>query len=131
MASTKKSSDSPVCVKKASTPREQLLEQAIRLTAVDRNKSYGNPEDNFKNIATLWSNYLTASTGIEITISPSDVAYMMIHMKLARLSTNPTHYDSVLDVAGYAACAADCIAAEQNKNRSNIGEANSVGQAIR
>lgn len=102
------------------TPRQTLLNQALVITSADRNKAYGSPEDNFRNIAVYWSQHLTASTGIEITVSPSDVAYMMVLMKLARLSTNPTHYDSILDVAGYAACAADCIVAEQNKNRNTI-----------
>ncbi len=110
--------------KSVPTPREQLLQHAITITAVDRNKAYGNPEDNFKNIADRWSLYLSASTGTEIVVSPTDVAYMMVDMKLARLSTNPTHYDSILDVAGYAACAADCIVAEQNKNRGTFSGAN-------
>lgn len=121
MASTKK----PPAYRPVS-PREQLLQQAIAITTADRNKSYGDPENNFHNIAVYWSQHLTASTGIEITLTPSDVAAMMMLMKLARLSTNPMHQDSVLDVAGYAACAADCIAAEQNKNRSTIGGANNA-----
>ncbi len=106
------------------TAREQLLQTAITITAVDRNNTYGKPEDNFKNIADRWSLYLSASIGTEIKLSPTDVGYMMVDMKLARLSTNPTHYDSILDIAGYAACAADCIAAEQNKNRGEISGAN-------
>ena len=108
------------------TPRQTLLSQAMAITSRDRNKAYGDPENNFRNIAVYWSQHLTASTGIEITVTPMDVASMMMLMKLARLSTNPTHWDSLLDVAGYAACGADCIAAEQSKNRSNIaGNSNS------
>lgn len=107
-------------------PRQALLQEALKITSVDRNSAYGNPEDNFRNIAVYWSQHLSASTGLEITLSPSDIAYMMILMKLARLSTNPTHYDSILDVAGYAACAADCIAAEQAKNRGAMEGGNST-----
>jgi hypothetical protein len=33
-----------------------------------------------------------------------DVALLMIGMKLARLRHNPSHEDSWVDVAGYAAC---------------------------
>lgn len=95
-------------------PRQQLLHEAMSIVSVDRNQAYGKPEDNFKNIAVYWSQHLTASTGIEITVTALDVAHMNILQKMARLSTNPMHYDSTVDVAGYAACAAGCIAAEQN-----------------
>lgn len=89
-------------------PRQLLLQQASDITSNDRNKAYGNPEDNFRNIAAYWMKYLTQSTDLDIVITPQDVAHMMILMKMARLATNPSHYDSLLDIAGYAACAADC-----------------------
>lgn len=108
-------------------PREQLLREAIGIVSNDRNKAYGNPEDNFKNIAVYWSQHLTASTGIEITVTALDVAHMNILQKMARLSTNPTHHDSTVDVAGYAACAAGCVAAEQDKIRGAM----SAGQSLR
>lgn len=94
---------------KTQSEREKLLKQAIQITTSDRNKQYGNPEDNFRVIAGFWSTYLTAAQGCDIVLSPADVAQMMILFKTARLATNPTHYDSILDQAGYAACAADCI----------------------
>lgn len=95
-------------VNKQSTPRKRLLERAIDITSNDRNKAYGNPEDNFTNIAAYWSNYLSQSARIDITFTAQDVAHMMILMKMARLATNPSHEDSLVDIAGYAACAADC-----------------------
>ena len=98
----------PQLFNKPTSPRERLLKEAIRITTSDRNAAYGNPEDNFANIAAYWSSYLTQSTKVDIVISPQDVAHMMILMKVARLATNPTHYDSLLDIAGYAACGADC-----------------------
>ena len=92
-------------------PRQQLLDEARKITSVDRNKNYGNPEDNFQHIADYWNKYLQTagflregSTGLRHI----DVAYLMVLMKMARLNTNPTHHDSLVDVAGYAACAADC-----------------------
>lgn len=96
-------------VDKPETPRESLLKEAARITTTDRNTAYGKPEDNFANIAKLWSVYLSASRLPQVTFTASDVAHMMILMKVARLSTNPTHYDSLVDIAGYAACGADCI----------------------
>lgn len=90
------------------TPREHLLKQAIAITTGDRNAAYGSPEDNFANIAAYWNSYLTQAHKASIVLTPQDVAHLMILMKMARLATNPAHYDSLLDIAGYAACAADC-----------------------
>lgn len=95
-------------IKARPTERKMLLDHAALITSTDRNKDYGNPEDNFANIATYWTAYVKQSSGIEITFSAQDIAHMMILMKMARLATNPSHYDSLVDVAGYAACAADC-----------------------
>lgn len=94
------------------TPRQVLLETALKITSQDRNKQYGNPEDNFQNIANRWNLYLCQRfPGMKIpALQPIDVAFMMIDMKMARLGPNPTHQDSLVDVAGYAACAADCQA---------------------
>ncbi len=96
------------------SPRELLLQQAISITTGDRNAAYGNPEDNFANIASYWMRYLTQAKNVDIVITPQDVAHMMILMKMARLATNPAHYDSLLDIAGYAACAADCQQARRD-----------------
>jgi len=91
-------------------PRQQLLDEARKITSVDRNKNYGNPEDNFQNIADYWNVYLRVLGVLRdgVSIKHVDVAYMMALMKLARLNTNATHHDSLVDLAGYAACAADC-----------------------
>ena len=85
--------------------RQVLLEEAIQLTTTDRNKEYGNPEDNFRNIADYWNVYQRQRG---CTSTPQDVAMMLILLKVARLATNPAHFDSLVDIAGYAACAADC-----------------------
>lgn len=96
-------------------PRQQLLQEALQITSHDRNSAYGNPEDNFQHIADRWNLYLEARfCGFlegDRKITAQDVGCMMIDMKLARLSTNPSHRDSLVDIAGYAACAEDCRAA--------------------
>ena len=95
----------------APMPREKLLQLALSITSNDRNKAYGNPEDNFQNIADYWNTYLTQRAGggtVEFRFTSQDVPHMMILMKMARLATNPGHYDSLVDIAGYAACGADC-----------------------
>ena len=52
----------------------------------------------FETIAARWSLVL----GIEVT--PAQVALCLIDLKLARLTRDPSHLDSIVDVAGYAAC---------------------------
>lgn len=80
------------------TVRGQVLQAAATCVLQDRNNSYGSPEDSFSLIAGYWTVYL----GQEIT--PVQVANMMALMKIARLTANPTHLDSYIDLAGYAAC---------------------------
>lgn len=82
--------------------REDLLTEALGYVTRDRNSAYGNPEDNFGNIAGLWREYLRGKD-IE-DLNAADVAAMMILMKVARLKYNPAHRDSWVDTAGYAAC---------------------------
>ena len=91
--------------------RARVLEATSKAVLSDRNKAYGNPEDNFKNIADVWNWWLRGKVapGVEVpvVITALDVAHMMTLMKMARLKTNPTHFDSIVDTAGYAACAGD------------------------
>jgi hypothetical protein len=53
---------------------------------------------NFTAIAARWSLVL----GISVT--PAQVALCLIDLKLARLTRDPSHLDSIVDVVGYAAC---------------------------
>lgn len=78
--------------------REECLRTACEIVNGQREKSYGSPEDNFKMIAYLWSDYLEAD------ISAVDVAMMMALLKIARISTGTFKEDSFIDLAGYAAC---------------------------
>jgi hypothetical protein len=90
-----------------------ILEEAIAVVG-GRGKSYGRPEDNFGRIAALWTVHLRNrydEPGSEIAplsklplLDAQDVAMMMTLMKLARLQNDPTHHDSWVDLAGYAAC---------------------------
>lgn len=86
--------------------RGDLLAEAAKIVAVDRNSNYGEPEDSFGDIAALWNaqGYTFTKAGGSRPLTGSDVALMMTSMKLARLKNNPTHRDSWVDIAGYAAC---------------------------
>lgn len=93
--------------------RQQVLLEAALCVLKDRNQAYGTPEANFGNIANLWNSYLSAKTGVNLLATPFvtsvDVALMMDLVKTARLATNPTHGDSWVDKAGYAACGGDIV----------------------
>ena len=64
----------------------------------NREQVYGSAEASFAAIAARWSLVLG------ITVTPAQVALCLIDLKLARLSHDPSHLDSIVDVAGYAAC---------------------------
>ena len=63
----------------------------------ERRDDYGDAADQFKAIAARWS----ITLGMPVT--PAQVALCMIDLKLARLTYDPRHIDSVVDVIGYAA----------------------------
>lgn len=89
--------------------RAELLTAA--LDAVNaRPKAYGPPERNFDRIALLWSDHTVNryGAGVGLKFDAVDVACMMALMKIARLEETPDHLDSWTDLAGYAACGAEC-----------------------
>jgi hypothetical protein len=63
----------------------------------ERRDDYGEAAEQFKAIAARWS----ITLGMPVT--PAQVALCMIDLKLARLTYDPRHIDSVVDVIGYAA----------------------------
>jgi hypothetical protein len=84
-------------------PRKHLLDTAESLVNGDRNVQYGDPNEDFKRIAKMWSILL----GVEV--KPEQVAMCMIAMKLSRLVWTPGKEDSWVDIAGYAACGWDVV----------------------
>jgi hypothetical protein len=99
----------------ASAPKVEPMTKAKCLdlakgAVADRGLNYGKPEDNFARIAARWRVHLKNRFGVEVAIDAASVAMMMQDMKLARLENNPTHLDSWVDSAGYAACGAEIAA---------------------
>lgn len=86
--------------------RAECLKKAHECVCGQREQDYGKPEDNFKGIAGLWSAY----KGVEFTAG--DVAMMMALLKVARIRTGTGTADSFVDLAGYAACAAEIASTE-------------------
>lgn len=78
--------------------RRTILLEAEEAVCSDRNKHYGDPEDNFEDIAKLWTAYKN------VTFTRGDVAVFMMLVKIARMKTSPDLKDHWVDIAGYAAC---------------------------
>jgi hypothetical protein len=95
--------------------RGELLAEAERIVNGARNVQYGDPNDDFKSTAALWTTHLLRvekRTGAAWQLEPHDVAIMMILLKVSRLGWSPEKADHWLDVAGYAACGYDCSDAQ-------------------
>ena len=83
--------------------RTEILNQAIKITTKDRNNTHGEPEDSFRKIAAIWSAIL------DKPIAPYTVALLMAGLKIARAAGKPDNPDNWVDLAGYAACGAECV----------------------
>lgn len=92
--------------------RREVLEAAIKCVCQDRQDQHGKPEDTFAMIADMWEIYLSHKYQIDLSLHPSDVAWMMVLFKCARSAQNPDTEDSYVDAAGYSS-----LAAELNEKR--------------
>lgn len=106
--------------------RSHLLQEAEKIITTDRNKSYGEPDEDFQRIAAIASAMgfrIEKDTGVDgftssRPLTGSDVARFMIALKLSRLSWMPTHRDSWLDIAGYAGCGFETAQLEEDRRTS-------------
>ncbi|MBA3551188.1 hypothetical protein H0W32_03200 [Patescibacteria group bacterium] len=99
--------------------RGRILHIAEDLVNGARNVDYGDPNADFKRTAGLWEIYIQGiieKAGGEFKLSPHDVAVMMILLKVSRLSWSPDKEDHWVDIAGYAACGADCVEGISNNH---------------
>lgn len=76
--------------------RQDFFDELAVILA-DREDQYGAPAQLFDEIARIWTVILS------FEVEPEQVALCMVGVKLARLSHNWSHADSIRDVAGYAA----------------------------
>lgn len=86
-------------------PTATVLEEANDIIYGDREKTYGAPDVNLRRIAHLWAEYLNQKYPDESTchrISPEDVCWMMVQLKMARQMNAPKR-DNLVDAAGYVA----------------------------
>jgi hypothetical protein len=94
--------------------RRALLERAADTIDGDRDKEYGGPESSFDRIAKVWQAL------VDYPFTATEVAMLMAGLKLARLaSTDQTHEDSWVDVAGYAGCGYEIIKLRAERRESS------------
>jgi len=93
--------------------RATILQEALAIVTKDRCQAYGLPEDNFRNIAEIWTPILRQMGWEGPVLLPHQIAILMEAMKIARKIQNPTHKDSWVDTAGYAACGYRCAMTEE------------------
>ena len=101
--------------------RAAVLEKARACVCGEREEDYGSPEDSFGCIAELWEAYLRAacvSPDSVVRVTPTDVAMLMALLKIARVGTSCVGgtADSFVDLAGYAACGAECADVEASSD---------------
>ena len=89
--------------------RTGILNQAEQYVTKDRAADHGDMEDNFREIAELWTQY----TGH--TLRSTDVAVMMTLLKIARLKSNPDNADNWIDACGYMACGGELATQKDHK----------------
>ena len=86
----------------------EVCQKAAELVSNDRAKTHGNKLENHQNIANLWNQYLSAKfLGCNVELSATDIAILMILLKVARTTTGTFNIDDFIDIAGYAGCAAE------------------------
>lgn len=95
--------------------RAKILSEASNIVCNDRNKQYGEPEDNFETIASLWNPYLSAQLGQEVHLDGADVGMLMTLFKCGRIMSGQAKRDNFVDAAGYIACAAGIALKEETK----------------
>jgi hypothetical protein len=81
---------------------ETMLLEAAKVVA-ERRAAYGNPAHSMAAVAARWS------VTLGVPVSPESVVLCLVDLKLARLAHDPTHADSITDIAGYAAVLAEVV----------------------
>ena len=93
--------------------KSEFLDEVKRIVA-EREGQHGKPAETFKAIAAAWSVYLTAIVGVPVMLREEDVPMMMVELKVQRFAGGQgTHMDTLLDIAGYAACAGEIVSERQ------------------
>lgn len=94
--------------------REECLRKANECVNQSRRDKYGELEDNFQTIASLWNAYIGAIAEDHCELTSFDVAIMMNLLKVGRAATG-IDSDNLVDMAGYAACAYELMGGAEDE----------------
>jgi len=99
------------------SPAHTLLIEAASVVAGPRNYTHGDKVTSFQHIANIWNTYLAARQmppegKPDHRITSSDVAQMMVLLKIIRSVAGTPVRDHYLDEAGYAAIAGEISSAQ-------------------
>ena len=83
---------------------------------IEGRRSKHGAENSFSLIAKLWSSYLQEAMSLPGNITPTDVAQLMVLLKVARSVCGDYNPDNFVDQAGYSAWAADLMQDEVKKS---------------
>lgn len=86
---------------------KETLETALELVTGDRAEQHGDMHDTHKIAADLWNAYI--GDGV---LTAEDVALMLALIKIARMRYGSENDDNYVDLAGYAAVAAEIAHAD-------------------
>ncbi len=84
----------------------QIAVQAAELLSGDRQRTHGDKRVNHENIAALWNAYLSRRPDKK-PLSGTEVATMMVLLKVARTLAGVHNPDDYVDAVGYAAIAGE------------------------
>jgi len=103
----------------------KTLETALELVSGTRAVQNGDKLINHDNIARLWSGFLTNKFRANIRLDASDVAQLMVLLKVARTQNGDFNEDDFIDICGYGAIAGE-LKEEIKKLGDTLGENNSA-----
>ena len=89
--------------------KNDILDKAKTIINGERQGTYGEAENSFAIIAQMWTAYLGKD------LSSSDVANMMVLMKVARNANGVYKDDNWIDICGYAALGGEIQSNQDNK----------------
>jgi len=101
-----------------------VLEEAISLINGQRAVDYGDAQSNFQRMADLVNPIIKKADG---KLTATDMALVMIQVKIARLQESPDHEDSWVDIAGYAALGAQIAITAPERPPTEPSKANGKG----
>ena len=98
----------------------QIAHEAAKLLDGDRDRTHGNKRDNHANIGALWSAYLSRALGVHVALRPSQVAALMVLLKVGRTLAGAHNADDAVDAVGYSAIMGELAAASKTLTAASI-----------